>query len=539
MRAIFGHKGGMTDMVRVRFAPSPTGQVHIGNIRAAIFNYLFARSQGGQFLLRVEDTDLERSTQEAIDALMAVLAWLELMPDEEPMYQSSQAEAHLAAAEKLIAAGHAYRHARTVSEQPAVFFRLPVDAAVYGGHLREAGEQTLPLFAGEPLRVDAAGIQYVGVSRKGKADPGSCCLAGMADAVVRDAGGGVLFSLAEALPSVLAGETVFESTVGVSVTFTRREVCFTDAVKGELAKPLDSMKDLVIVRGDGSPVFHLANVCDDMAQGITHIIRGDDHVENTFRHVPLFAALGGKPPVYGHLPMIVNAQGKPYSKRDGDAFVGDFQEKGYLPEALFNYLTLLGWSPGDGREKMNRDELIAAFSLERVQRAPAQMDLQKCAHLNGQYLQDLPESLYFADVREVLGRCAWAEGLSEARFVALARMMRPRMQTYADVLGWEPYVSETFPRDAGALKRGLGKAWQVDALRRIAERLEAGETLGAAREAVATLLEMDDSRLNLPLRVGLTGLAGGPELVEVIALLDPQQLAPRIRETLAILETNS
>lgn len=523
----------MKSLVRVRFAPSPTGQVHIGNIRAAIFNYLFARSRKGAFLLRVEDTDLERSTPEAIDGLMEVMEWLNLMPDEEPLYQSAQRERHLAAADQLIAGGDAYRYARSPEETPAVFFRFPCDPARYESFLQEVGTVELPLFPGETLRIDSTGITYVGISRKGKADPGSCCLAGMADAVVYGAGDTQLFSLKESLPSVLAGETVFESPEAARIVFTRREVGFEDLVKGPLAKPLDSMKDLVIVRGDGSPVFHLANVCDDLTQGISHIIRGDDHVENTYRHIPLFLALGGQVPTYAHLPMIVNAQGKPYSKRDGDAFVGDFRAKGYLPEALFNYLTLLGWSPGDDREKLNRDELIASFSLERVQRSAAQMDLQKCANLNGKYLQELPDSVLFADVRDILSRTDWGGRLDEERVAKVTRLMRPRMQTYGDVLGWRYFADGAFERDPGALKRGLSKAWQREAMEKIADALEAGASLEGARAQACAALNLDDSKLNQALRVCLTGQAGGPDLQEVIALLDPADFARRIRDSLS------
>ena len=529
----------MSTPPRVRFAPSPTGHVHIGNIRVAIFNYLFARSQSGRFLLRVEDTDRERSTPEAIDALMGVLDWLELRPDEEPLFQSARVEAHLATAEKWIAEGHAYRHARSPEEQPAVFFRVPTLSAPYGDFIRNAGPVSHKLFEGETLRIDHTGIQYVGVSRKGKPDPGGCCLAGMADGKVFAADGTLLLDLAEALPSVLAGDTEFETVGADRVEYTRREIVFQDLVKGELAKPLDSMKDLVIVRGDGSPVFHLANVCDDDCQKITHVIRGDDHVENTYRHIPMFIALDAPVPAYGHLPMIVNEQGKPYSKRDGDAFVGDFRAKGVLPEALFNYLTLLGWSPGDDREKLNRDEMISAFRLERVQRAPAQMDLRKLANLNGQYLQELPESIYLADVRDLLARTEWGAALDEERLVDIARLMRPRLQTYEDVFAWRMFADNDFERDPKALKRGLGKAWQRDALSRMADLMAAGKTLGAAREEVVETLELDDGKLNQPLRVALTGQAGGPELLEVIALLDPATLAPRISKTLSLLDTSA
>lgn len=526
----------MTDSVRVRFAPSPTGQVHIGNIRAAIFNYLYARSEGGAFLLRVEDTDRERSTPEAVERLMEVMDWLELRADEAPLFQSTRRDAHLEAAERLIAGGHAYRHARSEEELQAVFFRFPMDGTVYGGHFRTSERHEIPLTAGETLELDLTGVRYVGVSRRGKPDPGGCCLAGMADLEVLDASGERLFFLPERLDAVLNHGERFETDRAAKLVFTRRELVFNDLVKGELAKPLDSMKDPVIVRADGSPVFHLANVCDDLEQGITHIVRGDDHVENTFRHVALFQVLGERAPAYGHLPMIVNSQGKPYSKRDGDAFVGDFKDKGVLPEALFNYLVLLGWSPGDDREKMNRDEMIEAFSLDRVRKSPAQMDLRKLANLNARYLRELPLDLYLADVRDLLSRQPWGSQLEVETWTEIAKLMRDRVQTYGDVPGWAYFAGNDFERDPGALKRGLGKAWQRDALARLVGGLKQGLTLGAAREKVATTLELDENKLNLPLRVALTGQAGGPDLESVIALLDPATLRNRLETTLELVK---
>jgi len=519
----------MTDPVRVRFAPSPTGQVHIGNIRAALFNYLFARSRGGQFLLRVEDTDLERSTPEAVEALMEVMDWMELRPDEDPLFQSTRREAHLEAAERLISANKAYRHARTPEESPAVFFRIPEDLSSREGVLRDAGVQEKALTPGELLRIDHTGIDYVGVSRKGKKDPGACCRAGMADLEVLDAAGTVLFRMQD------GGD--FETAEAVLLRYTRREIVFQDLVKGELAKPLDAMKDLVVVRGDGSPVFHLANVCDDAEQGVTHIIRGDDHVENTFRHILLFDSLGLAVPSYAHLPMIVNDQGKPYSKRDGDAFVGDFRAKGFLPEALFNYLVLLGWSPGDDREKMNRDELITSFSLDRVQTSPARMDMAKLANLNSQYLMDLPEDLYLADVRDLLSRQPWSTAVSEETWTEIARLMRPRVKTYADVTEWAWFAGNEFVRKPAALKRGLGKAWQKEAMAQILDQLETGSSLETAVQQVTADRELQPGKLNQPLRVCLTGEARGPDLDTVLTLLDPAGFTERIRTTLDLLSS--
>jgi glutamyl-tRNA synthetase len=255
--------------VRTRFAPSPTGNVHIGNMRAAIYNWLFARHHGGEFLLRVEDTDRERSTPEAIQTLLDAMDWLKLDVDGEPLYQSTRMDAHLEAAELLLSKGLAYKE------------------------------------------------------DKGGLGQGEC----------------VIFKM----PGT--------------------DTSFEDGIKGTLSKAAENMQDFVIVRSNGTPVFHLANVLDDIEQGITHVIRGDDHIENTYRHIALYKALGASVPKFAHLPMIINAQGKPYSKRDGDAFVGDFKEKGFLSETLFNYLALLGWSPNDEGEVMTRDEMIAAFEL--------------------------------------------------------------------------------------------------------------------------------------------------------------------------------
>jgi glutamyl-tRNA synthetase len=222
--------------VRVRFAPSPTGNVHIGNIRAAIFNWLFARHEGGKFLLRVEDTDRERSTPEAIQTLLACMEWLGLSYDEPAVYQSAACARHLAVADELVRKGFAYKDDKG-GKGECVVFRMP---------------------------------------KEGRLE-------------------------------------------------------YTDLVKGTIKKKAEDTQDFVIVRSDGSPVFHLSNVVDDIDMSITHVIRGDDHVENTFKHIELFKAIGRRSRRYAHLPMIVNNQGKPYSKRDGAAFVGEFKEQGYLP----------------------------------------------------------------------------------------------------------------------------------------------------------------------------------------------------------------
>ena len=367
----------MSDNIRVRFAPSPTGKVHIGNIRTAIFNYLFARNESGDFLIRVEDTDRERSTQDAIDKLFDCLEWLGLDYDGEVFYQSREADNHIKAAEQLLEQGKAYRPApKTPGEETPVIFRIPWETDDNPA-VNIVGETEIKVHSQVPVVIAPSGISYAQISKKGKPVPAAASLAGFHKLTVFDADGAVLFEIENEIDAILKEGREFTIEGAALFKFERREVFFNDIIKGKLAKPLDTMKDLVIVRSDGSPVFHLANVLDDAVQQVTHIIRGDDHVENTYRHLFLFQALNREAPSYGHMPMIVNAQGKPLSKRDVDAFVGDFRLKGYLPEALLNYLAFLGWSPGDGREKMSKQELIKAFSIDRVLSSPARFDAVK------------------------------------------------------------------------------------------------------------------------------------------------------------------
>ncbi|MCK5805461.1 MAG: glutamate--tRNA ligase, partial [Lentisphaeria bacterium] len=456
--------------VRVRFAPSPTGHVHIGNIRAAIFNWLYARHAGGAFLLRVEDTDLERSTPEAIATLHDIMQWLGLDYDEEPLRQTTQRDVHTAAAERLVGQGAAYLSAKG-GEGQATLFRIPWAAEALPG-VSEVGEVEVEVHPDVPVRVSGGGVNYAGVSRKGKPIPDAGCLAGFQDLRVLDADGNVLFEIGEHLDTLLSGAASFDVDGAAQLRFTRRQIAFDDLVKGRLAKPLDSMRDFVIVRSDGSPVFHLANVCDDISQGITHIVRGDDHVENTYRHLFLFAALEAAPPIYGHLPMIVNERGKPYSKRDGDAFVGDFRDKGYLPEALFNYLTLLGWSPGDDREKLTRAELVSAFTLDRVQRSAAQMDIRKMQNLNGQYMAALSPEVFAADAHRAVQSECWCPDTPDEMFLRVASLMQSRTKLFPDVGGWRHFFEEIPEYDDQAVRKVLRKESVPEALEELFSALE-------------------------------------------------------------------
>ncbi len=520
--------------IRVRFAPSPTGQVHIGNIRAAIFNWLYARHEKGTFLLRVEDTDLERSTPEAIQALLDVMQWLGLDYDEEIFYQTTQSAKHCAAAKEMLAKGQAYEDKKG-GDAPAVLFQFPYDTTGVEG-IESVGEQRVKLHEEVPLAISRKGVEFAMISPKGKAAPAGATLAGFQNLVVFDGEGKELFRLEEHLDEIQKGAS-FTFPEAREITYNRRTISYTDLVKGRMTKPLDALKDFVIIRSDGSPVFHLANVMDDITQGVTHIIRGDDHVENTFKHIFLFHALGAPIPQYAHLPMIINAQGKPYSKRDGDAFVGDFREKGFLADSLFNSLALLGWSPGDDREKMNRQELIEAFTLERCLRAPSQMDMNKLSSLNGQYIAELPFEEFLKLAKAEAAKAAWgAAAVETPLFAQVAAFLQSRVKRMVDVAQWEYFFVELPTWDEKVCDKLLAKnPAAVTALAALAGELAAlpefsAAAIEAAVEAAAEKNGIAHGKLNQPLRAAVTGTNIGAGIFETLELIGKERTVKRLNQ---------
>lgn len=421
----------MSENIRVRFAPSPTGKVHIGNIRAAIYNWLYARHTGGRFLLRVEDTDLERSTPEAIQALLECMRWLGLDYDEEAFYQTKNKPRHMEAVEKLLASGHAYRCERT--------------------------------------------------SRDGKT------------------GEVIMFKM---------------PTEGV--------IEFDDIVKGKMSKKAEDIQDFAIVRSDGSPIFHIANVVDDIDQGVTHIIRGDDHVENTFKHICMFKALGAPVPKYGHLSMIVNQQGKPYSKRDGAAFVGEFRDQGYLPDALFNYLLLLGWNPGDDREVLTKSEMIELFDLAKVHVTAAKFDMKKLQWMNGEYIKRMPKDVFTSELVRRVNEAGMTipEGYDTDYLVD---QLQIRTKFLNDIpAACRCFFSDEFEMDEKAVEKRLKKEgvkallldlverfknapdWKAPALENLVKELSQGNGMGPWVH---------------PIRVAVSGRGEGIGLFEMLQLL--------------------
>ena len=429
--------------VRTRFAPSPTGHVHIGNMRVAIYNWLFARNQGGSFLLRVEDTDRERSTPEAIETLLNAMEWLGLDVDEEPLYQSHRMDLHLAEADALIERGLAYR------------------------------------------------------AEKGGPGSGEC----------------ILFRM------------------------PNHAISFQDLIKGRPTKAAENMEDFVIVRSNGTPVFHLANVLDDIEQGITHVIRGDDHIENTYRHIALYEALGAPVPTFAHLPMIVNAQGKPYSKRDGDAFVGDFQVNGFLGDALFNYLALLGWSPGDDREIMTRAEMVEAFELERCQSSAAQVDLKKLIWMNYEYIIRVSELDFRAASEAALKQAEII--FSQSQLDAVLPLIRERVKTYSEIAPLSRFLFvDDYEYDEKALKKKLIKEGVPETLAMLRQLLLEIDPFEAAPLECLLHDYVEQSGKGFgevmpPLRVCISGEQGGPDLCPVLEVLGREEVIRRLDRAVA------
>ncbi len=431
--------------IRVRFAPSPTGKVHIGNIRAAIYNWLFARHTGGKFLLRVEDTDLERSTPEAIEVLFDCMKWLGLDWDEEVFYQTKNAKRHLEVVDRLLASGHAYKVERTSREGKTgvvTMFRMPKEGVIE----------------------------------------------------------------------------------------------FDDIVKGHMAKKAEDIQDFAIVRSDGSPIFHIANVVDDIDQRVTHIIRGDDHVENTFKHICIFRALGAPVPKYGHLSMIVNQQGKPYSKRDGAAFVGEYREQGYLPEALFNYLLLLGWNPGDDREVLTREEMIDLFELEKVHVTAAMFDPKKLAWMNGEYIKKIPHADF---VNEVKSRAGDAPAHDDAWWDYLADQLQVRTKFLNDIPSMvKCFVSDDFPFDEKAVAKRLRKPGVKELLLDLVERFsKVDDWTAPTLEALVKELSQGNGMGPWvhPIRVAVSGRGEGIGLFEMLQLIGKEKTLARLRSAAAAL----
>jgi glutamyl-tRNA synthetase len=458
--------------IRTRFAPSPTGLLHIGGARTALFNFLYARHHGGQFLLRIEDTDRERSTHHAVDVILEGLAWLELAPDEPPLFQSTRAARHAEVAQELLAKGQAYRCYCTAEE------------------LKQMREQAVA--EGRPPR-------YNGYWRD--RDPA-------------EAPEGILPAIRLRAPR--DGDTIVD-----------------DLVQGPVRVANAELDDMIILRSDGSPTYLHAVVVDDHDMDITHVIRGDDHLTNTFRQVQIYLAMGWAPPRFGHVPLIHGADGAKLSKRHGAVSVLEFEAQGFLPEALCNYLLRLGWGHGDA-EIISRDEAIKLFDIDAVGRAASRMDYAKLTHLNGVWLRQADDGRLAADVvRRLQGRPDLIlDRTAETRIRALMPGLKDRAKTLVELADSAAFLARRVPLPMDAKAAALLTDDAKTTLHRLAPLLAATDfsqpSIDAALRAFAEASGKKLGQVAQPLRAALTGSTVSPGIDATLAALGPTESLARI-----------
>jgi glutamyl-tRNA synthetase len=458
--------------VRTRFAPSPTGLLHIGGARTALFNYLYARHHGGTYLLRIEDTDRERSTEAAVQVILDGLAWLGLAPDETPLFQSTRQGRHTEVAHEMLAAGRAYRCYLTAAELDAM--RAEAKAAGRGLRIESPWRDRDPA----------------------EAPPG-------APSVIR-------------LRAPREGETLVD-----------------DLVQGEVRVANAELDDMIILRGDGSPTYLHAVVVDDHDMAITHVIRGDDHLTNTFRQVQVYDAMGWDKPRFGHVPLIHGPDGAKLSKRHGAQSVTEFREMGFLPEAVCNYLLRLGWGHGDA-EILSRDEAIALFDIDGVGRAASRMDYAKLTHLNGVWLRVADDKRLTKDVLQRLAhRPDLALGTDAAgRIRALMSQLKERAKTLVELADAASFLAHPRPLPMEPKAAALLTAENRLMLREVAAALAATDfsapAIDAALRATAERTGRKMGAVAQPLRAALTGSTVSPGIDAVLVALGREEALARI-----------
>ncbi len=436
----------MAENVRVRFAPSPTGYLHVGGARTALFNWLFARHHGGTFVLRIEDTDKARNTPEAMQAIFDGMRWLGLDWDEGPQkggdcgpyFQSEREDVYLRYFEKLRAAGHVY-----------------------------------------------------------------------------DDGGAWRFK------------------------FARKKIIMDDLVCGRVEVDMADAAthpDMTIRRPDGGWIFHFVNVVDDIEMRITHVIRGDDHLSNTPKHLQLFEALGATPPRYGHIPLILNPDGSKMSKRDTGSAVGWYEENGFLPAAVVNFLCLLGWNPKTTQEIMSKEEVVTLFDIANINRKAAVFDIAKCEWMNQQYLMRLTPEQLAEKCEPFLVRAGIMFGTRDA-LVPVAALFRERMKHLTEAPASMAYFfTEDFEFDAEAVEKALRKPGALDRLRALREAYAACDwtatALEAALKSCATAAGVKAGEFVHPARVAATGRAVGASLYHTLEVLGRERVLGRFERAM-------
>lgn len=436
----------MTSPVRVRFAPSPTGYLHVGGARTALFNWLYARNRGGKFILRIEDTDEARNTTEAMSAILDGLRWLGMDWDEGP----------------------------EIGGPCAPYFQSQ-RRAIYDSYL---------------ARLEAAGRTYT------------------------------------------------EENGAVRFKFSRQPIVVADLVCGDVHFAATDEPDMTIRRPDGSYIFHFVNVVDDIEMGITHVIRGEDHLSNTWKHIDLFHAFDKHPPRYAHIPLILNSSGSKMSKRDEGSAIGSYMQGGFLPEAVFNYLCLLGWTPRSDREKLDRQTLVSLFDASEIHSSNARFDMAKCTWLNAQYLRELPPAELLAAARPFLkGADLDADAFPNA--AAAVHSVKEKISLLSELPPWVHYFFRedyTFePEVVGKLK---AKPENQSLLQAAADQFAAATdwtepTITAAIEAAAGKCSVKPGAILPLLRFALSGQNRGPSVTTIAHLISRDSTLRRIQRTVA------
>ncbi len=459
----------MTTKTRTRFAPSPTGFIHLGNIRSALYPWAFARSTGGDFILRIEDTDVERSTQAAVDVILEGMAWLGLDHDEGPFYQMQRMDRYKEVLAQMLALGLVYPCYMSMAELDALREKQMAakEKPRYDGTWRPEAGKTLP-----------------------------------------------------AIPDGARPVLRFKNPQG-------GVVAWDDKVKGPIEFSNDELDDLVIARPDGTPTYNFCVVVDDMDMAITHVIRGDDHVNNTPRQINIFRALGQEPPVYAHLPTVLNEQGEKMSKRNGAKPVTQYAAEGYLPEAMVNYLARLGWSHGDD-EIFSREQFLQWFNLDHLGRSAAQFDEAKLRWVNAQHMKAMSGEALAPLVAAQLAK----RGIeADARLPRLCDLLKDRCDTTVALADWVARFYGDVQPEPEMLAQHVTDAVKP-ALQLLSSKLSAcawdKASIGAAIKEVLLECGLKMPQLAMPVRVLVLGTPQTPSLDAVLELLEKEKVFARL-----------
>jgi len=459
---------------RVRFAPSPTGKLHIGGARTALFNYLFARNTHGKFLVRIEDTDLERSKKEYTDQICDSMNWLGLSWDEELVYQSQRTPFYKQAITQLLESGKAYRCFASKEEL-------------------------------EKIRDETGSYSYQGIWR---------------DRTESD----IQSALAKGIPFTIRLKIPY----GESTTFT-------DLIYGEITIAHSELDDFIIARSDGSPVYNLTNVVDDHDMGISHVIRGEDHLANTPKQILIYQGIGWPVPTFAHLPMILGQDKKRLSKRHGATGVQTYRDEGYQPEALLNYLSLLGWNPGTEEELMTLDSIIQKFDLKKVHKKGAVFDEKKLNWISGQHMANQSNESILSNIQLI--NPAWGVGSDTSFNLSIIDLMKSRSKSLVDLVDLSCFYFED-PTDFN--EKDLRKTWKENTPDIVSKIIELFSGLSDwTQDSLESSIKiwMEENGLGFgkvmkPIRLSICGVVGGPSLFAILELLGKETSLRRLNTAL-------